>query len=168
MSGMQVKITFTFSAIGTCFPLVRTINGLTEREMPTGLEFIHVKVPGLCIGGGGVNINNAEVGHVLFMQNTEGAKKKRFKWYQQEILIPGINNHRQVYGKFDASSGSSIPDKLTTVAYCDGDISQIDVINNSINLFVDNKDIANKQHASWSRTTCRFGKSIHAHQNIVA
>jgi hypothetical protein len=38
---------------------------------------------------------------------------KMFKWYQQEILIPGINDHCQVYGKFDASSGSSIPDKLT-------------------------------------------------------
>jgi hypothetical protein len=65
--------------------------------MPTGQEFIYVKVPGLCIGGGGVNINNDAVGHVLFMRNTEGAKKKRFKWYQQEILISGINDHCRVY-----------------------------------------------------------------------
>jgi hypothetical protein len=36
---------------------------------------------------------------------------------------------------------------LTAVAYCDGDISQINVIKNSIDLFVDNKVIANKQHA---------------------
>jgi hypothetical protein len=85
------------------------------------------------------------------MQNTEGAKEKRFKWHQQEILIPGINDHRRVYGKFDASSGSSIPDKLTAVAYCDDDISQINVIKNSINLFIDKKVMANKQHASWSR-----------------
>jgi hypothetical protein len=82
------------------------------------------------------------------MRNTEGAKKKRFKWYQQEILITGNNDHRRVYGKFDASSGSLILDKLTAVAYCDGDISQIGVIKNSIDLFVDNKVIANKQHAS--------------------
>ncbi len=39
---------------------------------------------------------------------------------------------------------------MTAVAYCDGNISQINVIKNSINLFVDNKVIANKQHASWS------------------
>ncbi len=39
---------------------------------------------------------------------------------------------------------------MTAIAYCDGDISQINVIENSIDLFVDNKVIANKQHASWS------------------
>jgi hypothetical protein len=44
---------------------------------------------------------------------------------------------------------SSIPDKLNAVSYCDGDFSQIDVIKSSIDLFVDNKVIANKQHASW-------------------
>jgi hypothetical protein len=143
MSGMQVKLTFTSPAMGTCFLLVCTITGLIEREMPTGQEFIHVEVPGLCFGGGGVNINNAVVGHVLFIRNTEGSKKKRFKWYQQEILIPGYNYHCRVYGKFDASSDSSIPNKLTAVAYCDGDISPINVIKNSIDLFVDNKVIAN-------------------------
>ncbi len=30
MSGMRVKLTFTFSAMGTCFPLVCTVTGLTE------------------------------------------------------------------------------------------------------------------------------------------
>jgi hypothetical protein len=47
MSGMHVKLTFTFSAMGTCMPLVCTMNGSTEREMPMGEELIHVKVPGL-------------------------------------------------------------------------------------------------------------------------
>jgi hypothetical protein len=45
---------------------------------------------------------------------------------------------------------NSIPDKLTAVTYCDGDFSQINAIKSSINLFIDNKVIANKQHASWS------------------
>ena len=35
MSGMCVKLTITFSAMGTCMPLVCTITGLTEREIPT-------------------------------------------------------------------------------------------------------------------------------------
>ncbi len=121
MSGMHVKLTFTFSAMGTCFPLVCTVTGLTEREMPTGKEFIHVKVPGLCIGGSGVNINNQEVGHLLFMRNTEGAEKKRFLWFQQNILFPGINDQCKRFAKFDASLMSSIPDKLTAVSYCDGE-----------------------------------------------
>jgi hypothetical protein len=149
MSGMRVKLTFTFSAMGTCFSLVCTVSGLTEREMLMGEEFIHIRVPGLCIGGGGVNINNQEVGHLLFMRNTEGAEKKRFRWYQQVILVPGINDHRKRFANFDASMGS-IPDKLTAVTYCDGDFSQIDAIKSSINLFTDNKVIANKQHASRS------------------
>jgi hypothetical protein len=55
------------------------MTGLSEREMPIGKEFIHVKVPGLCIGGGGVNINNQEVGHLIFMRNTKGAEMKRFR-----------------------------------------------------------------------------------------
>ncbi len=122
MSGMRVKLTFTFSAMGTCFPLVCTVSGLTEREMPMGEEFIHVTVPGLCIGGGGVNINNQEVGHLIFMRNTEGAKKKRFRWYQQVILVPGIKDHRKRFANFDAST-DSIPDKLTAVTYCDSDFS---------------------------------------------
>ncbi len=79
MSRMHVKLTFTFSVMGTCFLLVCTVSGLSEREMPTRKEFIHVKVPGLCIDGGGVNINNQEVGHLLFMRNTKGAEKKRFR-----------------------------------------------------------------------------------------
>lgn len=83
--------------MGACFPLVCTVIGLTEREMPTGKEFIHVKVPDLClcIGGGSVNINNQEIGHIIFMRNTETkvAEKKRCKWYQQEILLQGINDH---------------------------------------------------------------------------
>jgi hypothetical protein len=149
MSGMRVKLTFTFSAMGTCFPLVCTVTGLTKKEMPTRKEFIHVKVPGLSIGGGGMNINNQEVGRLIFMWNTGGAEKKRFRWYQQEILMPGINDHRKRFAKFDASTMTSIPDKMTVVTYCDGDFSQIDAIKSSINLFTDNKVIANKQHASW-------------------
>ncbi len=65
------------------------------------------------------------------------------------ILVPGINDHRKRFANFDTSTGS-IPDKLAAVTYCDGDFSQIDAIKSSINLFTDNKVIANKQHASWS------------------
>jgi hypothetical protein len=59
------------------------------------------------------------------MRNTKGAEKKRFRWYQQEILMPGINNHRKRFANFDASTMSSMPDKLTAVTYCDGDFRQL-------------------------------------------
>ena len=55
--GMRVKLTFTFSALGTCLPLVATVTGLTEHEMPD-TDFKVVKIPDLCIGGGGECSNN--------------------------------------------------------------------------------------------------------------
>ncbi len=97
-----------------------------------------------------MNINNQEVGHLLFTRNTKGAEKKRLKWYQQEIRLPRINDHCKQYAKFDASSGSPSPDKLTAVTYCDGDFTQVDAIKTSINIFAENRVIAKKQHASRS------------------
>jgi hypothetical protein len=32
MSGMRVKLTFTFTAMGNCFPLVVTVTGLTNKK----------------------------------------------------------------------------------------------------------------------------------------
>jgi hypothetical protein len=91
MSGMQVKFAFTFTAMGNRFPLVVTVTGLTEQEM-SGQDFVHVEIPGLCIGGGCVSVNsNEQCGHLFLMHNTEGAEKARFKYYQEKILIPGIN-----------------------------------------------------------------------------
>ncbi len=63
---------------------------------------------------------------------------------------PTRNQQSLHTAKFDASSGSPIPDKLTAVTYCDGYFSQVDAIKTSINLFAENKVIANKQHASQS------------------
>ena len=169
MNGMHVKLTFTFSGVGTVFLLVCTVTGLTKREMLTGNEFIVIEVPGMCIGGGGVNINNQEVGYLFFMQDTKGAKNMRFRWYQQEILIPGINNHRKRFIKFDTSFMTYIPDKLTAVSYCDGDISQMEAINSGTDLLTGNKVIANKQHASsGSQATCRFSKGVQAHKEYAS
>jgi hypothetical protein len=67
MNGLCVKLTFTFTAMGNCFPLVVTVAGLTEKEMP-GKDFVHVEIPGLCIGGGGVSVDsNQQSGHLFLM-----------------------------------------------------------------------------------------------------
>ncbi|KAL7442860.1 hypothetical protein ACHAXH_009425 [Discostella pseudostelligera] len=128
MNGMRVKLTFTVSAIGTCMPLVCTVAGLTERVMPNGDEFIHVKIPGPCVGGGGVNINNKEFGNLLLMQDTVGAAEKKFKWYHDEILIPGIKAQRKHFAGFDSTSGEPVPDNQTAVSWCDGDLPQVKAI----------------------------------------
>ena len=147
---MRVKLTFTFSALGTCMPLVVRVTGLTEREMPDGKDFIYAKVPGLCIGGGGVNIENQACGWVVLMRNTEGAEKEYFQWYQDTILLPGINDHRKQFGKYDDKSGRECPDKLTAVTWCNGDLSQISAIKKCIENYTANKVIACKQHAARS------------------
>jgi hypothetical protein len=46
ISGMRVKLTFTFTAMGNCFPLVVTLAGLTEWEI-SGQDFVYVEIPGL-------------------------------------------------------------------------------------------------------------------------
>ena len=150
MNGMRVKLTFTLTAMGNCFPLVVTVTGLTEWEM-SGKDFVHIEIPGLCIGGGGVSVDSSEqCGHLFLMRNTEGAEKARFKYYHEKILIHGINLQRKKFCNFDIAAGSSIPDKATAVAWCDGDLSQIDAIKRSVKMYAENKIIANKQNAARS------------------
>ncbi len=145
-----MRLTFTFTAMGKCFPLAVTVAGLTEKEMP-GKDFVHVQIPGLCIGGGGVSVeSNQQFRHLFLMRNTEGAKKTRFRYYQEHILIQGINLQRKKYCNFDINAGTTIPNKATAVAWCDGDMSQIDAIKQCVDLYVENKIIANKQNAAWS------------------
>ena len=54
-----------------CAPLFVTVSGLSEEEMQNK-PFLHMKVPGLCIGGGGVTLGNKEEGHVFFVRKEEG------------------------------------------------------------------------------------------------
>jgi hypothetical protein len=123
MSGIRVKFTFTFTTMGNCFPLFVTKAGLTEWEM-SQQAFMHVEIPGLCIGGGGVSVDsNEHCGHLFFMCNTEGAEIAWFKYYQEKILIHRINLQWKRYCNFDIAAGTPIPDKANAVAWCDGDLS---------------------------------------------
>jgi hypothetical protein len=91
MNGTQVKLTFSFTAMGNYFLVIVTVLGLTKKEMPPGEDFIHLEIPGLCIGGGDVCVGSSQqIGNLFLMRNTEGAKKERFKHYQEHILVPGI------------------------------------------------------------------------------
>ena len=143
MSGVRVKLAFTITAMGNCFPLVVTVTGLTEWEM-SGKDFVHVEIPGLCIGGGGVHVDSIkQCGHLFLMRNTEGAEKAWFKDYQEKILIHRNNLQWKRYCNFDIAAGTSIPNKATAVAWCDEDLSQIDAIKQSVEMYAENKILVN-------------------------
>ena len=90
MNGLRVKPTFTFTAMGNCFPLVVTVAGLTDYEMP-GEDFVHVQIPRLCIGGGCVSVDsNQQLGHLFLMKEGKGAEKTRFKYYQEHMSVPKL------------------------------------------------------------------------------
>lgn len=140
MNGMRVKLTFTFSGLGNVMPIVVTVSGLTEKEMPNGLDFIDAKVPGLSGGN--------RDGYLLFMRNTKGAHVERAKWYQKTVLFPQIAKDRKKYGKFDESTGRAIPDKLTAISASDSDLSQIEAVADTVDDYAEHKVIAVKQHAA--------------------
>jgi hypothetical protein len=129
MNGMQVKLTYSFKAMGNCLPVKVTMLGLTKKEGPLGEDFIRVEIPGLCIGGNDVGVGSSQqVGHLFLMRTTEGAKKEHFKHYQEHILVSGINQQRKKNCDFKIIAGDEIPNELTAVAWCDGNLLQIDAI----------------------------------------
>ena len=71
-------------------------------------------IPGFCIGAD-TNVNIKETGYVLFMRDTEGAKKQKFKWYQETVFIPGVNKNRLEFDDLDVSTCSDIPIEDTAV-----------------------------------------------------
>ena len=82
------------------------------------------------------------------MGNTVGAKKRRCKWYQESILVPGVKDHQLVYDNLDSDAIPSVPVEETAVVWCDGDIPYIDAVTGNLKLFVNNAIIAKKQHAA--------------------
>lgn len=149
MNGMRVKLTFTFSAAGMCAPLFVTVSGLSKEEMPNK-PFLHMKVPGLCIGGGGVTLGNKEEGHVFFMRKEEGADKKRCELYMKEVLIPFVNGVRKEVDDFDAEAGTSAPATQTAVSWSDGEMSQTAAIAANVDLLSEHLIHAFKQNPARS------------------
>jgi hypothetical protein len=147
MSGMRVRNTWTFSLAGLCAPLYLTVSSLNDREMPPGRDMVVLKIPGLCIGGSGIGANTLD-GFVVFTRKGNGNDKKRFQYYQKNVLIPYINWLRKEFAGYNIEDGTTIPDELTAVAWCDGDASQLNSMTNEYKLLRDQKIIANKQNAA--------------------
>ena len=76
MCGLRVKLTYTFSGAGVMAPIFVSVLGLNEREMPED-QCISLKIPGLCVGGGGVAVGNEQTGLLMFMKGDSGMEKER-------------------------------------------------------------------------------------------
>ena len=107
---------------------------------------------GLSIGGGGISLGNTQKGYILFMRGGEKVDKERYKLYRDKIFLPYVNDTRNKYDSFLHDGITPIPDALTAVSWCDGDISQIANIVEDIDVYTSNKIIANKQSAARSGT----------------
>jgi hypothetical protein len=126
MNGIRCKISLTMNAIGAHSPIVVSISGLSDYEMPIDEDVLAVEVPGLCVGGG--VRSNTHVGYILFLKKNSGADQKRYAYYHEQVLIPFYNKYRKELLEYDSESGMICPDEFTGAAYCDGDVPQVNLL----------------------------------------
>ncbi|EJK60465.1 hypothetical protein THAOC_19179, partial [Thalassiosira oceanica] len=77
-----------------------------------------------------------------------GSGEEEIRVVPKEHSHYGINNNRKTYRNYDGAG--EIPESLTAVSWCDGDLSQIEAIKSMVDLYNDNNIIANKQNAARS------------------
>ncbi|EJK74278.1 hypothetical protein THAOC_04053 [Thalassiosira oceanica] len=145
--GIRFDNTTTMAGAGCLLPFVTSVTGLNEREMP-GCEFAAVKIPGFCLGGGGVDPGNKRPGWLTFSRDTPGAKTEKARWYIRDVFIPTLKEHRLENHNFDTSASSAIPAKLRAVASLDGDIPQLQAVKEELQLLADNGVTLNKGNPS--------------------
>ena len=104
---------------------------------------------GLCIGGGS-NVDKDQLGYILFMINTEQAKQKKFKWYQKNVFVPGVNRNHLLFDEFDVSVCFEISVKDTAVVSCDSNVPQLKVMLEELDMYDENGITFNKLSAASS------------------
>ena len=131
MSGMRVKRSWIFNAVGQVAPLCVSVSGLTEAELPkekTPSGLLVLAIEGLCIGGHSlVPLGNERlpVGYLLLLRNDNDGEqdKKRYKWIQENIFLPFVASNRKQHD--DWIEGTPIPQSMMAVSWSDGDNAQI-------------------------------------------
>ena len=151
MCDLRVKLSYKFTGAGTMAPIFISVLVLNDRELPQD-QCVPVKIPGLCVGGGGVTVDNKGYGILMFMRGDKGMDKRRYQVYRDEVLLPFIRETRKDFG--DWVEGTPIPEDLKAVSWCDGDLAQIDniVSDESLSLYRENMVCANKKNAARSGT----------------
>ena len=77
MNGLRVRLTFTFTAFRTMAPIMITVSGLDEHELP-GTDFAFVEIQGLCIALPKVSKN---------VYKRSGSKDEQY-WEAVEVPAP--------------------------------------------------------------------------------
>ena len=95
IKGLRVKLTLVFSVIGTCAPLFATVICLNKRNLYVQKN-ISIRIKGLCLGGGGINIDNSTHSYASFMTKHENTNLLRYKYYEKNILPPFIFRYHQM------------------------------------------------------------------------
>ncbi|CAB9518460.1 hypothetical protein SEMRO_936_G222121.1 [Seminavis robusta] len=153
-NGIRVKMTNLMTAAGTTGPVWMSVTGLNERELPKSENpagILVLSIAGLCVGGGGVTVGRENSGFVVFVRN-DGDKetdKVRYRHFIDDCLLPWIDEIRVEEGW---KRGTPIPDDLTAVAWCDGDIAQLATIadESTLSKYRDRKVHPYKQSAARS------------------
>ena len=113
MCGMQVKLTYTFSAAGTMIPFFITVCGLSEREIPTDSSII-LKIQGLCVDGSGVSVVPQQLGYLCLMRGYGNIYKYRYLNYRDKVFLPFVQQTCTDYANLER--GSVIPNDLQAVS----------------------------------------------------
>ena len=155
MKGMRVKLTYTFTAVGSQAPVFVTISGLTAEQLPiatctSGILCLSIK--GLCVAGGGMTVGNAVKGYVVFIRNDDDGDKdkKRVRFYCDLILLPFIKGLRRDHDGWQ--EGMPVTENMNVVSWCDGNNAQIKSIIEAVDTYNSNNIDAMKHNAARTGT----------------
>ena len=99
MCGMRVKLTYTFFGAGVMAPIIINVLGLNERKLPKG-QCVSLKIPGLCVGGGGgVAVGSKGFGILMIIRGEQGIDKHQYEINRATILVPFIQQSRTKFGR---------------------------------------------------------------------
>ena len=104
-----------------------------------------MRIPGLCVGIGGVTVGKNICGTLIFMRGDLMIDKERYKIYRDKVLLPFIRRTRTEFGKW--VSGETIPEYLKVASWCDGDPAQVDniVSDESLVFYLENSIVVCKK-----------------------
>jgi len=109
LNGIRVRPTVTLTAAGHVAPLYVTVTGCSRREVTHPSGMFVVKVQGFCIAAASDHRAN-DVGYVVFLcsdnDDGESLEQKNFEFYRNEVLVPMVEDSREVLWPREGPRGS--------------------------------------------------------------